>query len=128
MPHTCQDYTSNACPYIAEFPIAGCKVHTSGIQIKLCKLTVEKIVLKKYTIPDIEFLIHSTGQININFFFLQFFEHNVWVFFIIVAIVIIAMDEVRVHWKAYSISTYEMRCHTELRFYDIIIGQGNELM
>ena len=62
------------------------------------------------------------------FFFLQFFEHNVWVFLIIVAIVIIAMDEVRVHWKAYSISTYEMRCHTKLRFYDIIIGQGNELM
>ena len=56
--------------------------HTSGLQIKLCKLTVEKIVLKKNTIPDIEFLIHSTGQININFLFFCNFLNITFGFFL----------------------------------------------
>ena len=44
------------------------------------------------------------------------------------AIVFVVTDEVRVHWRAYSIRTNEMLCRTELRFYDITIGQGNESM
>ena len=49
-------------------------------------------------------IVCSTGQINIKFLFFCIFLNITFGFFIIVAYVNIVLDEVRVHWKAYSIS------------------------